>query len=101
MNAFQNSASGGIIGFWNDDGAGDKGSQWVFEERMIETGFEDLSTVKGFYAKNRKIHSINPETQFSVYTIGGMLVKHDVELMPGLYIVRIKGSERAAKVLVK
>lgn len=101
MNAFANSESGGIIGFWNDEGAGDKGSQWVFEEKATETGIENLSVVAGIYVKDRKIRSINPETQFSVYTIGGMFISPTVELMPGLYIVRVKGMDGAAKVIVK
>ncbi|MHB9055408.1 MAG: hypothetical protein ACYC2P_04545, partial [Paludibacteraceae bacterium] len=101
MNSFQNSVSGGIIGFWNDDNAGDAGSQWLFE-LMMTTNLNDLSMANpDIYTKARRIYSKNPEAKLIVYDTRGLQLNPAACLTPGVYCVKMAGKIGTAKVLIQ
>lgn len=101
MNSFQNSASGGIIGFWNDNNAGDAGSQWLFE-LMMTTNLKDISVTNlDIYTKARRIYSKNQEAKLLVYDARGLQLNPVACLTPGVYYVRVAGKTGTAKVLIQ
>lgn len=101
MNSFNNSSTGGIIGFWNDDNAGDPGSQWVFELRL-STDVRNLSMEKlGVYAKDRRILSHDNDAKLVIYDVRGLMVNPDSQLVPGVYLVKVLGKAGTAKVLIQ
>ncbi len=102
MNSFANSASGGIIGFWNDDNAGDGGSQWKFELKQTTTGIKSVSTTSlGVYTKDRKIYPENPGENITIHDIRGIKLNPDAYLVPGIYFVQVAGKVGTAKVIVR
>lgn len=79
----------------------DAGSDWKFIRadgtNVKNTAVQDL----GIYVRNRKVLSKDANAVISVFNLSGQKLNAERELVPGVYIVTVKGKAGAAKVIVR
>ncbi len=90
-----------IVSTYYPGNADDAGNDWRFiradGSSVKNATVEDL----GIIVRNRKVLSTDANAVISVFNLSGQKLNAALELVPGVYIVTVKGKAGAAKVIVR
>lgn len=91
----------GVLTFWNPGTTDDPGNDWKFVP-VIGAGVKNATVQDlGIIVRNRRILSTDASAVINVFNVSGQRINVDKDLVPGVYVVTVKGKAGAAKVIVK